>query len=372
MSVSLAKVTEALNAIAPLDGAEAWDNVGLLHAPSRPRRIKAALLTIDLTDAVFAEAVERRAELIVAYHPPIFSEVTRIGALKPAVVRAIERRIALYSPHTALDAAPGGVCDWLVAGLGAVDPVQPIHHHHERPAGETMKIVTFAPRDAADGLRAAMSEAGAGAIGDYDQCSFNLDGHGTFRGGESTHPAVGRRGRLERVAETRLEMVSSTGALPEALAALRRAHPYEEPPIEVYALQPRPRADAGPGRVATLAKPIARTTLIRRIKRYLGLRHVRLAAPASAMAGDKVKTIAVCPGAGGSLFKSLGGIDLYLTGEMRHHDVLAKTEAGAAVVLTDHTHTERGYLPTLRRRLRAAVDIDVHVARRDREPLDIV
>ncbi|MHC4996970.1 MAG: Nif3-like dinuclear metal center hexameric protein, partial [Planctomycetota bacterium] len=345
-----------------------------LVAPTRARTVRRALLTIDLTEAVLAEALELKAGLIVAYHPPLFAPLKRVDGAgadpKQRILAAVlENKLAVYSPHTALDAAPGGINDWLCAGLGAGD-TRPLEQ--EADDARELKVAVFTPAEAVDQIRTAMADAGAGIIGDYAQCSFGSPGEGTFLGGASTNPAVGRAGRLENAPEIRLEMVCPTHALPRVAAAIAKHHPYEEPAWDAYPLAPRPRLGAGAGRLLTLAKPTPLKTLLARAKKMLGLKQVRLAAP-TAIANPAIRTVAVCPGAGGSLFERVTA-DLYLTGEMRHHDVLAKTEAGASVILTDHTNTERPYLPTLAQRLNKALagKVEVVVSKTDADPLNMV
>lgn len=266
MGPTLSAIIDALGAIAPLAYAEDWDNVGLLVEP--PERwddapVERALVAIDLTEAVLDEALEAGARLVVAYHPPIFGGLTRLTRAAPAervVLRCVASGVAVYSPHTALDATTGGLTDWLVSGLG--------------------------------------------------------------------------------------------------------------PCVDVVPLVPHPEiARVGSGRLAQLATPTPLSELVARLKAHLGLDHVRVAA---ADTDADVGRVAVCPGAGGSLFAKEHRAGLYLTGEMRHHDVLAKVAAGSAVVLTDHTNTERGYLPTLARRMSAAVEgLDVRVSAVDRDPLRV-
>lgn len=369
MSVTLADAVAALQTIAPLHLAEEWDNVGLLIEPSEPRAVKRALLTIDLTDAVAAEAIAADAQLVVAYHPPIFEPLKRIGGKLAAL---LENRIAVYSPHTALDASPGGVSDWLAEGLGDVFATTPM------PArvighGERCKLVVFVPASAADEVRDALAtRIGAGRIGNYSHCSFNTTGTGTFLGDDSTHPAVGKAGQLEHVDEVRLEMVCDRAHYPQIKRVIDEVHPYEEPAWEMYPLTGDLMSDVGTAKVATLAAAVTLDTLIARIKSHLGLEHVRIASPHPM--SHEVTNIAVCPGAGGSVFSGASGIDVYLTGEMRHHDVLAKIEQGSTVILTDHTHTERGYLPTLKRKLREQLgeSVTIDVSKVDADPLRIV
>ena len=378
MSVKLNTVIEALERIAPPGLAEAWDNVGLLIEPSRARRAGRVLLTIDLTEPVLDEAIRRKAQLIVAYHPPIFEPIKRLTVSdyrQRFIIGAIENGLAVYSPHTALDAVPGGVNDWLCDGFGAGQR-RPLQCAAAGSDTETHKIVIFVPADAADRVRDAVAECGAGVIGHYDHCSFNLAGFGTFRGDETTNPTVGRKGRVERAEEVRLEMVCSESHLPRIAEAIRRAHPYEEPAWEVYPLAPRPSHESGQGRELELDRPVALATLVRRIKRHLKLPRVRVAAALSHRRRGRDRTIALCAGAGGSVVSS-SHADLFLTGEMRHHDILDANARGTSVVLCDHTNTERGYLPILRRMLMnqlgaAGKQVKIDVSKADAEPLSIV
>ncbi len=369
MSAKLQTVIEALSAIAPLEYAEPWDNVGLLIEPTRPKPVQRILLTIDLTGAVLDEAIHTKAQCIVAYHPPIFDPIKRIGG---RLARLLEEGIAVYSPHTALDAAPGGVNDWLASGLGRgrIEPIQPADVTDD----DGFKIVVFTPTKHVDTMRAALGDAGAGNIGAYVQCSWGVEGTGSFLGDKTTNPAVGKKKQLEHVREVRLEMVCPRSALPYVARAIDEHHPYEEPAWDVYALQPKPAPGVGQGRLLHLAKWTSLTTLVRRAKKHLGLKQVRLAeAPQHREADALIGSIAVCAGAGGSVLAGQSA-GVYLTGEMRHHDVLTANERGASVILTDHTNTERPYLPVLAERLGEMLNnkIEVHLSSADADPLRIV
>lgn len=378
MSITLDKAVAALEAIAPPAYAASWDNVGLLLRPSRPRKVQRVLLAIDLTAAVLEEAIAARAELIVAYHPLIFDPLGRLDsrdAKQAVVVRAIEKRIAVYSPHTALDAAGGGINDWLVEGLGEVKEARPIEPHIAADPGADYKLVVTVPTEDADALRDGLAAAGAGQIGNYSRCSFNVAGEGTFFGSDQANPRKGERGRLERVDELRMEMVCPALKLAAVRAALYEAHPYEEPAWELYPLAGKPVPGVGQGRVAALERPVKFDTIVLRMKSHLGLENVRIAPAPAHEAGEPVERIAVCPGAGGSLFRGCAGeAEVYITGEMRHHDVLALNAAGASVILTDHTNTERPYLPRLAERLTGELGaaVKIAVSERDRDPLRIV
>ena len=330
-----------------------------------------AFLTIDLSMEVLLEAKRADADAVIAYHPPIFSGLKRLVAGDPAsavVLEAASSSIAIYSPHTALDAEPGGMTDWLAEGVGSGD-VSPIEHATELGSHEQCKVVSYVPHDAVDAVRAAMGDAGAGTIGDYTHCSTSIENEGTFFGGTGSDPAVGAAGQLERVNERRLMMVSSNRNLAAVLAALRAAHPYEEPPVHVIPLADRPMHDTGVGRCLVLAEPKSTVDVVSSLKAHLGVSTLRVAEGRGGPAFHE--HVGLCPGAGGSLLEAAAasGCTMFVTGEMRHHDVLAAVDRGITVILAGHTNSERGYLPHLRDRLVAAMPgCEFTVSTRDRTP----
>ncbi len=364
-------VLATLRAVADEGLAEEWDQVGVHVEPEQSRyQISRILLCIDLTPAVAAEAMEGGFGGIVAYHPPIFSPLERLtgetwkGRVLLDLVRA---GIGVYSPHTALDATEGGVCDWLCDGLAGVGSGRrPIR---AKPRAAIYKIVTFVPEGSLDAVRGAMAAAGAGTIGRYDTCSFASGGTGTFRGGEGTNPTIGEPGRVEHVQEVRLEMVCEASVVDAALGALRGAHPYEEAAFDVFREEIPQEAATGAGRVVRLAEPVSMGELKRRLCSLLRIERVEVA---SDDLHRILQDIAICPGAGGSLFEGLSEVDALVTGEMRHHEVLEHVQSGRCVVLAGHTQTERPYLPVYRERLIAAGDggggVEWVVSERDRPP----
>lgn len=350
----LLQIIDHLESLAPSHLAEDWDRVGL-HVGDPAQAVRRGLLCIDLTEPVLAEAVRKKAQLIVAYHPPIFAPLTSLVTTtwKQRMLRdAVKAGIAIYSPHTALDAAVGGVNDFLAAGLGtgAVRPLKPA----ARKARFSHKVVVFVPAEHVDVVRLAMCGAGAGGIGLYTDCTFAARGEGTFRGLSGAKPAIGKVGRLERVPEVRLETVCDQRDLPAIVAAMVDAHPYEEPAYDVFKREPEPAPptdSAGIGRAVTLETPVTLDTLVGRVKSLLGIKSVQLGRAARR---GKVREVYVCAGAGGSVFAEADGqAEVYLTGEMRHHDVLDAVQRGVSVVLAGHTQTERPYLATYARRLRS-------------------
>jgi dinuclear metal center YbgI/SA1388 family protein len=369
---SVGDLARALAQVAPPSLAADWDNVGLLagDANSRCERV---LLTIDLTEQVAAEAIDLGVHAVVAYHPPLFDPIKRLVRQDPAtgaVAALLLKGIALLSPHTALDSVSGGINDWLIEGIGdgLIRPLQP---SSSLSGHEAFKIVVFTPSDAVERIRGAMAIAGAGRIGAYSQCSTTTAVEGTFFGSASTRPRVGRRGKLERVPELRLEMVCGTKALPAALEAARSAHPYETPAIEVHALAEQPNAFQGQGRAVHLSEPQTTAEIAQRLRRHLPARRLE-AALVRGSESHRHEVVAVCAGAGMGLMRSAleAGATLFFTGEARHHEQLAAVRQGCSLLLSGHTISERGYLPRLAERLaRQTAGTSFTLSKADRHPL---
>jgi len=339
--MKLRDVVSVLEQIAPTSYAESWDNVGLLVGDAA-QEIDAVMLAIDATVPVIEEAARQSCNLVLAYHPPIFEGLKRFVAGMPAF-EAARRGIAVWSPHTALDVAVGGTNDVLADAIGMTE------RRALRPAAtkdSQYKLITFVPESALDAVSAAVFAAGAGRIGQYSSCSFRTNGTGTFFGEEGSSPTVGEAGRLELAPEVRLETVLPIARVPEVLAALRKAHPYEEPALDLVRLAAPPDGP-GIGRVGTVDGD--RRALIERLRREVGGDMAMVAGPLEGPA----RRAAVCAGAGGELLKDAlaAKVDLFVTGELRHHDALRAVERGVTVVALRHSVSERCTLPHLARRL---------------------
>ncbi|MCP4759723.1 MAG: Nif3-like dinuclear metal center hexameric protein [Planctomycetes bacterium] len=364
----------AMESIAPLNGASDWDNVGLLLG-RRSAASSRVLICLDLTTAVLTEATSRDIDAIVSYHPILFEGAKRLTSDQVGgeiVLRLAESGIAVYSPHTALDAAPGGMAEWLSTGMGD-GQVRPIEPQCDLSESERQMIITYAPRSAADSIREAMSSAGAGNIGAYDQCSTLIESVGTFRGGEDTNPTVGNAGTLERVDESRLMMVCASRDLADVIAALHTAHPYERPPVHVIKLQSHPSQTSGGGRIMQFDSPQQTQNIAARLKNYLGVETLRYT---RGQGGCDEHTIAACcPGAGGSMLDAArrAGATLFITGEMRHHDLQEAAAHGVDVLLAGHANTEAGYLPVLCETLAAKMPgTDIRVSEAEPSPWELL
>ena len=363
IAMELKQVIAKLEEIAPTRHAEAWDNVGLLVGDPA-QQVSRAMVTIDYTPAVAQEAQLAKCDLIIAYHPPIFDAIKRVTA--PSVVfDAIRRGVAIYSPHTALDVAEGGTNDMLADAIGIdASSRQPLRLIE--PKATQYKLVTFVPEAQVDAVADALFAAGAGRIGDYTHCSFRSPGVGTFFGEEGTNPTVGQSGKLERTPEVRIETVIPIARLADVLAALRRSHPYEEPAFDLVQLAAPPEK-LGQGQIGALASPAPRQEVFDRIKGELELDRLLIAGPTD----GTVTRAACCAGACGDFLDDAikAKADLYLTGEIRHHDALKAANAGMTVVCTLHSNSERAVLKRLKTRLAEALpSLAVELSRTDRDP----
>ncbi|MDZ4831098.1 MAG: Nif3-like dinuclear metal center hexameric protein [Phycisphaerae bacterium] len=341
MVVFIRDVVGAIDAIAPFSLAEPWDNVGLLIGrPDAPAT--KALLTIDLSLDVVDEAIALGCDVVIAYHPPLFRPIKRIVASSPgerAILTLIERGIAVISPHTALDAAPGGLNDWIAAGIGAGD-VRALQPHASVPATEETKIVTYCPAGSVERLRDGLSTIGAGRIGASERCSFEIAATGTAAPAE-------RPGQLTRTDHVRLEMVCPRSALALAIETIRQFHPHNEPVIELHALEKRPERGCGAGRRLTLDAPLPIESIAARLRELFGVTALQFARADGAPALHT--TVGIAAGSGASLGDAAvaQGCSLFVTGELKHHEALSLAGLGCSVLLAGHTNTERGYLQTL-------------------------
>jgi len=368
------EIVNVLEEIAPPHLAAEWDNVGLLvgNAEAGATRL---MLCIDLTEQVLREATRARVGMVMAYHPPLFKAISRVTvAENPVIYDAASAGVAVYSMHTALDAAPGGANDALAELLGIAKPraLEPV----VRRGG--YKVVIFAPADEVSKVADAAFEAGAGRIANYERCAFFSHGIGTFFGAEGSKPTVGRAGRQEAAEELRLEVIAPKDKVSAICSAVRAVHSYEAPAIDIYPLEEAP-AGCGLGRIGRLKKPATVGSLISRIKKKTQLKKVLLAVGAGHKRGDGrgrlVTTAACCVGSCGSLFRpaAAAGATFYLTGEMRHHDALEAIAAGLDVVCLGHSNSERIALAKLAERLSVKLPkVKVLLSDTDRDPFNIV
>lgn len=364
----LTEVVAALEARYDPALAEDWDAIGLVCGDPA-EAVRSVLFAVDPTSAVVDEAIESGVDLIVTHHPLLLTPVHGVSADDPKgriVHRLIRAGIGLFVAHTNADrAADHGVNDALAAALGMRDTV-PLE---SVSAPLTDTLVVFSPVHDSDRLVDALSAAGAGVIGDYTRCAWQTTGTGTFIPGDETNPAIGSHGTLERVPETRLEMVVPRSQREDVVRALREWHPYEDPGYAFFENSSTPTR-AGLGRLGELTHPITLREFAERAAAVL---------PATAggvrVAGDPerlVRTVAVCGGSGGALIgaATAAGADVFLTSDLKHHPVSEAQEVpGPALCEVAHFASEWPWLPVaadvLHRDLGARVDVAVSRRRTD-------
>jgi dinuclear metal center YbgI/SA1388 family protein len=363
--VTVAVISDFLDRAMPPALAADWDNVGLLIG-ERATPVTRVMTCLTVTPQSAAEAVEAGVQLIVTHHPIFFRPVQRItdetteGRTLLPLMRA---GIAVYSPHTAFDNAAAGINHELARRLG-LTKLAALRSHDE---ATSFKIVVFVPESDLAKVSDAMFAAGAGKIGQYRECSYRVAGTGTFFGTEATNPAVGAKDRREEVSELRLEVVCPQDAVGAVVAAMRKAHSYEEPAYDVYPLKPAV-SSRGEGRVGELERPIPLGELALRAK-------VVLHTPAVQIVGDGgrvVQRVAVACGAAGQFLADAAraGADVFVTGEMRFHDNLDAKARGVALLLPGHYATERFGVEELALRIRGQwPELEVWASRRESDPV---
>lgn len=329
--MTVGNIIHYLESLAPLSLQEQYDNSGLLTG-DRESTVTSALVALDMTEAVVDEAIALGSNLIIAHHPIIFGglkKLTGSNYIERTVIKAIRNNIALYAIHTNLDNIAGGVNAQLaqVLGLQHTLVLSP-------KKGLLRKLVTFAPEADAGNVRFALFEAGAGHIGHYDHCSFNVEGTGTFRGDDTTNPYVGQKGEDHYEPETRLEVIYPAHLENRILAALRKAHPYEEIAFDIYALENNWQ-EAGSGMIGVLPEPMDEIAFLTMLKSKLMtgcIRHTELR-------NKPVTKVAVCGGAGSFLLRDaiLAGADAFITADLKYHQFF---DADGRILMADVGHYE--------------------------------
>jgi dinuclear metal center YbgI/SA1388 family protein len=330
---TVASVLAELNARAPGDKAAGWDAHGLQIGDPGAEVMRMAVCH-EVTDQVSSQAVEGAIDLLISYHPLLFKPTNRLVAGPGPTGRAYRLAragIGVGIVHTAWDATAGGTADALAVALGltGVIPFGPID-----PPPLT-KLITFVPTDAVEAVAQAMTEAGAGRIGNYSGCSFRSEGIGTFIPGPGAQPVIGRIGGVSEEPEVRLEVLLPPSLEGRVVAALHRSHPYEEPPFDLYEV----RANLGLiGRVGNVDPPLSLGEFADRVTETLGSR--------PRCSGDRnreVTQVALLPGAGGSFIEAAAATraDVFVTGDLSHHQTRAALDLGMSTIDPGHAATER-------------------------------
>lgn len=325
------EITSYLEQVAPLAFQESYDNCGL-QVGDPQAEATAALLCIDVTEAILEEAETVGANLIISHHPLLFTGIKKITPATPAgriVQRAIRNSINIYSIHTNIDSAPGGVSIRMAEKMGlanikVLDPVK----------DKLVKLVVFVPINYADAVRNALFASGAGHIGNYDSCSFNLSGRGSFRGNDLSQPFSGTPGTIHFEEEVRIETILPEYLTQKVIHSMIDAHPYEEVAYDLYPLN-NPWPVTGFGAIGELTTPVLPDVFLREIKEVFGsqcIRHTQLP-------GHKIKKIALCGGSGSALIgKAINsGAEMFVTADLKYHQFF---DFAPQITLVDIGHYE--------------------------------
>jgi dinuclear metal center YbgI/SA1388 family protein len=359
-------IAVTIEEIVPLKLAQDWDNVGLLIGDPQ-KNVKNILMTIDITKDVLAEAKRLKAEMIVSYHPVIWDGLKRITTDVTSNIAYNLARCgtAVFSIHTALDSALGGVNDGLAEIIG-IQNAKPLGDYVDSPASDSYKLVVFVPTDAVNKVSNAVFAAGAGAIGNYSHCGFGTEGMGSFLPLKGAKPAVGKKGKLEMVPEARFETIVPSQKLDACIAAMKNAHPYEMPAFDVFKLY-NTRDKFGLGRIGKLAKPMRLEQIVGRIKKYTEAKAIGIVGNEKRL----LKTAAVCAGYCGKLINLAiaAKTDLYLTGELKHHQALAAQEANMNCICLSHSVSERFILKKFAKQLQNKLKkVTIKISKKDADP----
>lgn len=329
--MTVREITSIIEEFAPLGYQESYDNAGLLVG-SAQANVNGVLLTIDVTPELIDEALKLDANLIIAHHPLIFKGLKRLTGgsyVEQVAIKAIKNGIAIYCAHTNLDNVWNGVSTAAARHLGVSDLRVLV------PASnQLVKLVTFVPHENADKVRKAMFDAGAGHIGNYDQCSFSSQGEGTFRAGERANPYVGTKGQTHLEPETRVEVVLPRPILSKVVDALHEAHPYEEVAYDIISIDNK-NSLAGLGVVGTLPEPQPESVFLKKIKRVFKTGCVRHTAPT----GRPLQRVAICGGSGAEFIGNAiaAQADIYITADVKYHQFF---DADNKLIVADVGHFE--------------------------------
>jgi dinuclear metal center YbgI/SA1388 family protein len=329
--MKLKEIISTLEQLAPLSYQESYDNSGLITGDPE-MEIKGILVCLDSTEAILEEAKANGCNLIVAHHPIVFSGLKKITGknyVERVIIKSIREEIAIYAIHTNLDNVKSGVnagiCDRL--GLVKTQILLPL-------VDKLRKLVTYAPLKDAERVREALFEAGAGKIGNYDLCSFNLSGTGTFRPNEGANPHVGEKNLMHEEAEIRIEVLFESHLEDEILDSLRKSHKYEEIAYYIYALENKNQY-IGAGMTGELKEPMDADLFLNHLKKVMKTSSVRYTAPLT----EKVKKVAVCGGSGSFLLQQAirSGAQVFVSADFKYHQFF---DAEGKIMIADIGHFE--------------------------------
>lgn len=330
-NMKIREITQYLESLAPISSQESYDNSGLIVGDANAE-VSNVLISLDCIEATVEEAIQKNCQLIIAHHPIVFKGLKKLNGknyIERTVIKAIKNDIAIYAIHTNLDNYRFGVNHEIGQriGLRNVKVLQ--------PKKEVLsKVVCYVPDDHLDAVSQAMFDAGAGNIGDYDECGFSTKGEGSFRPNDAAKPFIGAAGERSSVNESKFEAVCSTHILGKVVAAMISAHPYEEVAHEIYPML-NSNPYEGSGMVGELESPMEAQAFLEHIKKTFNcgvIRHTELTS-------KTIQKVAYCGGSGSFLLSAAkrSGADIYITGDFKYHEFF---DADGGIIIADIGHFE--------------------------------
>ncbi|MGB9841005.1 Nif3-like dinuclear metal center hexameric protein [Thermovenabulum sp.] len=348
---SCATIINILEKLAPKNLAFDWDNTGI-QIGDYNKEVKKILIALSVTEDVVEYAYQKDFDMVVAHHPLIFKPLRNVRKdqlLGKIIYKAIKKDITIYSAHTNLDVAEEGVNDILAHLLG-LERIEILKETYTEPL---KKIVVFVPEGYEDNIVEAMGNAGAGFIGKYSNCSFKVKGEGTFKPEEGANPFIGKKGKLEKVNEFRIETIAPENKVKGVINAVLKVHPYEEVAYDVYPMDKEGKK-YGIGRIGFLKQEMSLEEFARLVKDKLDLSAIKVVGELN----KKVKKIAVCGGAGSDLIGTaiFKNADVFVTGDVKYHDALDAFMHGIAVIDAGHSATEKIVLNKIKEYIEKSLD----------------
>lgn len=332
--IVLSELIAHLETLAPPAYQESYDNAGLITG-SPAMQISGAVICIDSTEAVIDEAISLGFNLVIAHHPIVFTGLKKFNGdnyVERVIIKAIRNNIAIFAIHTNLDNVMDGVNRKLAEklGLSQLRILVP-------KKGLLKKLVTYCPLADAERVKSALFSAGAGSVGNYDECSFGVHGTGTFRGNERSNPSVGQKGIRHHEPEERIEVIFEGFRQSQLLNALLSVHPYEEIAYDIYSIDNQYR-NVGSGMLGRYEIPMTWPEFLKQIKEVLNVPCLRYTTPVS----ETVTRVAVCGGSGSFLLPSAirAGADAFVTADFKYHQFFDATGL-IGVVDAGHYETEQ-------------------------------
>ena len=327
----LKTILTEIEKFAPLAYQESYDNCGLLTG-HKEQDVTGALLCLDCTEAIVEEAIQKKCNLIIAHHPIIFGGLKKINGsnyVERTIIKAIQNNIAIYACHTNLDNVKLGVNKKIADKLGL------INQQILSPKKSLLKkLVTFVPATHLEVVRENLFNAGAGNIGNYESCSFVLEGTGSFKGNENSNPFIGEKGKLSLENETRLELIFEAINESQIISALKQNHPYEEVAYDIYLLE-NSYQNIGSGMVGELENPISEKEFLEKLKSIFKLKVIKH----TTLTNKSIKKVALCGGSGSFLLKNAinSKSDIYISSDFKYHEFF---DAENKILIADIGHYE--------------------------------